>query len=393
MPQVMGNLPQIGQQCVPIWNTLRTMTTPASPQTLTDMVLWSGLALGLVLGAVTQASRFCTMGALSDWFNFRGTGRLISWALAVAVAVLGSLALTQGMGVDLDRATALNKELLWLSYGVGGVILGWGMVLASGCPQRNLVRLGSGSLKALVTLLVIGLAAQMTLRGWVAVLRSRWLDTVNLPLSTTQDAGAVLGALFGASSAATPRLVVGLVLAALLLAWCVARRRDSEASQWWGGAAVGVVVTLAWALTGYGGYLAEHPDTLEPAWLATATRRPEGISFSAPLAHSLDLLTLWSDQGLKLTVGVTITLGVILGAGLMAWRRGEFRLEGFRDLADLQRHLVGGVMVGVGGVTAMGCSIGQGITGLSVLSLGAVLVVASIALGVWLGLKWEMRGL
>lgn len=368
------------------------MSLPLSPASATSAVLWGGLALGMLLGAAAQASRFCTMGGLSDWFAYRGTPRLMMWVLAVAVAASLSMGLVLGGVLDVSRSVPWGDRLFWLSYLVGGTIFGAGMVVASGCPQRNLVRLGSGSLKALVTLLVIAISAQMTLRGLFAEGRTRFLDSAALQLAGPQDLGYLLSVLGGLSAAQWRGVVLALVVVvAAVLLW--RNRAQMDPGHWLGGVAVGLLVPAAWVLTGLVGYLPEHPDTLEPAWLGTATKRPEAMSFTAPVAHTLDLLTFWSDRNTTASFGVLLALGVVLGSAVSAKLRGEFRVEGFKDTADLRGHLLGGVMMGFGGVTAMGCSIGQGISGLSLLSGGAVLAVAGIVLGVWGALKWQMRGL
>lgn len=368
------------------------MSLPLSPDAATQAVLWGGLVIGLLLGAVAQATRFCTMGALADWFAYGGTARLMMWLLAVAVAAAGTLLLIEARWLDATRTVGWSERFLWLSYLAGGSLFGYGMVLASGCPQRNLVRAGSGSLKAWVTLGVAAVAAQMTLRGVLAEPRVRVLDAAGWSLGHAQDVGSVGAAWLGASpqSLRWAVLVLLLVAAAAVLWRC---RLSMDGSHWLGGLGVGLLVTAAWALTGHAGYLPEHPETLEAVWMGTYSHRPEALSFAAPVAHGLDLLTLWSDRNNSLSFGVSVSLGVLAGSAASALLRREFHLESFADTADLGRHLAGGLLMGFGGVTAMGCSIGQGITGLSLLSLGACLAVAGIVVGAWLALLQQARRL
>lgn len=369
------------------------MTLPLSPDAATNAVLWGGLFLGFVLGAVAQATRFCTMGALADWFTYGGTARLLMWVLAVAVAATGALALVEMSWLDATKTNAWSPRLLWLSNIAGGVVFGFGMVLASGCPQRNLVRAGSGNLKAMVTLLVAALAAQMTLRGVFSNLRVQGLDSAGMTLSYPQDLGSMLASWSGWSSTALRWLVLCIYL--LAAAWMLYRhRQDMEVQHWFGGAMVGVLVVAAWALTAQVGYIPEHPETLEATWMATYSHRPEALTFAAPMAHTLDLLTLWSDRSNVATYGVLVCLGTLLGSAMLAVVRKEFRVESFHNATDMGNHIAGGVMMGFGGVTAMGCSIGQGISGLSLQSAGACLAVAGIVAGTWLALRfqsWQME--
>lgn len=365
------------------------MTFPLSPELATQTVVWGGLLIGVALGAVAQATRFCTMGALADWFAYGGTARLMMWLLAVAVAALGTLGLIELHLLDASKTIAWSNRFLWLSYAVGGTLFGFGMVLASGCPQRNLVKAGSGSLKALVTLLVAGFAAQMTLRGALSGLRVGVLDANGITLPFTQDLGSIFAALSGFGAPAMRWLVLAaLLMVAARLLW--KNRSSMEAPHWLGGVAVGLLVLAAWLLTGYMGYLPEHPETLEPTWSGTYSHRPEALTFAAPVAHALDLLTLWSDRHNTASYGVMVCLGTLLGSTALALARKEFRWESFQSPRDMGNHLVGGMLMGFGGVTAMGCSIGQGITGLSLQSAGACLAVGGIVLGTWLALRFQV---
>ena len=326
------------------------------------------------------------MGALADAFSFGGTGRLMMWLLAVAVAAVGTLTLIDLQWLDATRALPWSPRFVPLSCAVGGLLFGVGMVLAAGCPQRNLVRLGAGSLKSLVTLLVTAVAAQMTLRGVLAEARTRWLDVASIQLGTPQDLGSLLAAATGIAPSATRwALLAVLLIAAATLLW---RCRDGlDTMHWVGGIGVGLLVLAGWALTGHVGFLPEHPETLEPAWQGTYSHRPESLSFAAPLAQGLDLLTLWSDKNNALTFGVMLSLGVVLGSAVSALVRGEFHVEAFRNAQDLGGHLSGGLLMGFGGVTALGCSIGQGITGLSLLSAGSCVAVAGIVAGSWAAVR------
>ena len=365
------------------------MNLPMSPAAATQAVIWGGLAIGIAMGAVAQATRFCTMGALADWFSYGGTARLMMWVLAVSIAASCTMVLITLGWFDPARTMAWSDRFLWLSYGVGGTLFGFGMVLASGCPQRNLVKAGAGSLKAWVTLVVAAVTAQMTLRGVLAEPRVSVLDAVGIQLSHPQDLGSMLSPLVGATPSALRWATLLLLLAAAaLLLWRA--KGGMDRGHWIGGVLIGLLVPAAWTLTGLVGFLPEHPDTLEAAWMGTYSHRPEALTFAAPIAHSLDLLTLWSDRNTVASFGVMVTLGVLLGSLAAAVLRKEFRLESFSNVEDMGNHLTGAVLMGFGGVTAMGCSIGQGISGLSLLSAGSCIAVAGIVAGAWLALRFQV---
>jgi len=366
------------------------MPADAELLALTRWVLWGGLVLGIVLGAVGQATRFCVRGAIADWAGARQPGRLLGWLLAVAVAAVAVQALIALGAFDARRTLAWSSSLPWLSYTLGGLIFGFGMMLGGGCPQRNLVKSGSGDLRALVTLGVTAVAALMTLRGAFAPWRAQGLDGAAFALGQPQELGSLLtGGAPGA--AAVVRGIAVLALLAAVLAWGWRRRAAIAAPHWIGGVMVGLLVAAAFLLTGQVGFVAEHPQTLEPAWVGTQTRRPEGLSFVAPLAHGLDLLTLWTDRSTVATFGVTLSLGVLLGSIASARIRGEWKLQGFASARETALHLAGGVLMGFGGITALGCTLGNGVTGLALLSLGALLATGGIVAGALLAMRLRLH--
>lgn len=360
------------------------------PSTLTNFVVLGGLVLGLVLGVVGQATRFCVRGAISDWVIYRGPARLVSWLLAIGVGAVCVQALISAGLLDATRTVAWSDRLVWLSYLVGGLLFGYGMILSGGCPQRCLVKAGAGSLRAAVALVVLSIVALMTLRGAFAGVRAQYLDSVALTLAGPQDLGGIISRTFGVD-AASLRWTLSLLLLGAVVAFAWRVRRSLDAAHWVGGVAVGLLLAAAFFLTGSVGFLPEHPQTLEPTWLGTQSRRPEGLSFSAPLAGALDLLTMWSDRATVATFGVTLMLGVLIGSHVSARLRGEFRLESFTTPKDLASHAAGAALMGFGGVTALGCSVGNGVTGLALLSVGSGLAVAGIVAGACLALKVESR--
>ncbi len=288
------------------------------------------LLLGSAAGVVLQRSHFCTMGCVSDAVLFGSLRRLRTWALAIAVAILGAQSLDWAGLVPL-AASPYARDGWHLALAMpGGLLFGLGMVRAGGCISRNLVRLGSGSLKAGTALLVTAAAALAT-------------------------ALLVPGPSPGESTAAHGGPAVGILLAGGLLLFCLRhagfRRSGEDVTT---GLLLGVLVTAGWAATGIAGH---RPDSLN----YLALDRP-------------DLL-------------LPLLIGTVAGALASARARGEFRLERFTAAGDLRRHLAGGVLMGIGGGLAMGCTIGQGLTGVSILAPAPFLALAGMLAGAWWGVK------
>ncbi|MFN3984876.1 MAG: YeeE/YedE family protein [Rhodocyclaceae bacterium] len=345
----------------------------------TTTVAWIAFALGGVFGYVGNKTSFCTMGAISDVVNIGDWNRMRMWALAVAVAVLGTSALQLSGRFDVADTIYTGNRLLWLSHLVGGALFGIGMTLASGCGSKTLIRLGGGNLKSLIVFVFLGISAYMTLRGLFAVWRVAYLDVVATPLTTRQDLPSMLGAL--GLSPRTAWLLASAVIGGGLLAFALARREAWQRDVLLGGVVIGGLAVAGWVLTGIVAFVEEHPNTLQRAFIGTNSGRAESFSFVAPLAYTLELLMLWSDASRIVTFGIAATLGVVAGSALHAWLGGTFRIESFNDAGDLVRHVLGAILMGFGGVTAYGCTIGQGISGFSTLALGSILTTCAIIAG------------
>jgi len=359
---------------------------------LSAAVAWGGFILAFVFGAVANRTNFCTMGAVSDVVNMGSWARMRMWLMAIAIAILGTHALQLAGLIDLGKSFYVRPQVTWLSYVLGGFLFGVGMTLGSGCGSKTLVRVGGGSLKALVTFVFLGIAAYMTLKGLFGIMRAGWIDPVATDLSAhripRQDLPTLLAALTGANPATLEWIVAAAVAAALLAFVLKDREFRSSFDHLLGGTVVGLVIVGGWYVTGHLGY-AENPDTLENTYFGTNSRTIESLSFTAPVGYALELLMLWSDKSLTVTFGIAATVGLILGSFAYAIASRTFRWEGFAGAEDTANHVVGGLLMGFGGVTALGCTVGQGLTGFSTLALGSILAFLAIVAGSALTMKYQ----
>ncbi|HSB23728.1 MAG TPA: YeeE/YedE family protein [Burkholderiaceae bacterium] len=365
------------------------MPTEAQVHALTMQVLWAAFALSLVFGAIAQRTQFCTMGALADIVAMGDWSRMRMWALAAGVAVLGFNAMVALGWVQAGQSIYAGPRLIVLSNLLGGLMFGFGMVLASGCASKSLVRVGGGNLKSLVVLLVLGVAAFATLKGITGVWRVDTVDRVAATLPAGQDLPSLLAGI-GGMARTTWAAALGLVVGAALLAWALARPEGRRGDVLLGGVGIGLTIVAVWWVSGVLGHVAEHPSTLQEAFLATNSQRMESLSFVSPIAYTIDWLMFFSDASKVLTIGIVGTVGVVLGSSAVALATRSFRWEGFRDVVDTANHLTGAVLMGVGGVTALGCTIGQGLSGLSTLSIGSVVALAGILAGGVAALRFQV---
>ncbi len=363
----------------------------ATPAQLVPYVTGGAFVLAFIFGAVGNKTHFCTMGAVSDWVNMGDTSRLRMWLLAIAVAILGSYALWRAGVVDLSKSIYTAPNFTWLSFAVGGFLFGVGMTLGSGCGSKTLIRIGGGNLKSLVVYVFLAISAYMTLRGLFGQFRVSVLQPVAVNFAAYGLKGQDLPSLLAGTGIAleTLRVVVPAIVAAALLIFILKDREfRASADHMVGGVVVGLIVVAGWYVTARLGYR-ENPDTLEMTFFGTNTRAAESVSFVAPLAYTLELLMLWTDKSLTITFGVMAALGVVIGSFAYAIASRTFRWEGFTTIPDLANHIAGGILMGFGGITALGCTIGQGISGFSTLALGSILTFAAIVAGSAATMKYQ----
>ena len=363
---------------------------PANPSPA--LIAWLAFGLAFVFGAIANRMNFCTMGAITDVVHVGDWRRLRMWLLAIAVAIAGVAALDVGGQVDFGKTIYTAPQVAWVSCLFGGFLFGFGMTLASGCGSKTLIRVGAGNLKSLVVLIVLAIAAYMTLKGLFAVWRVNLLDPFRFDTARFgaghSDLSSVVAALSGAG--ATLRIVLPLAIAAAIALFVLASRDFRESGGMiLAGVLIGAVIVGGWYVSGHLGHIAEDPRTLEEAFVATNSGKAESFSFVSPTAYLLELLMLWSDQSRIVTFGVAGVLGMLLGSFAVALATRTFRWEGFASVEDLVNHMAGGVLMGFGGVTALGCTIGQGLTGIATLALGSMLALAGIVAGCVAALKYQ----
>ena len=264
-------------------------------QWLTTQVLWGSFLLSGAFGAIAQRTHFCTMGAVSDVVNMGDWTRMRQWALAIGVAMIGFASLSFGGLIDPAKTIHATQRFIWLSAAVGGAMFGFGMVLASGCGSKTLVRIGAGSLKSLVVFCVMGIAGFATLKGITAVIRVASVDKVAVDMSSGVALWQWIAALLHTPAPMTG-LVMGVGLGCVLALWALMGKDFFNLNNLMAGLGIGLLISAMWWVSGSLGFVAEHPETLQETFLATNSGRIEAMSFVAPMAYTLDWLVLFSDK-------------------------------------------------------------------------------------------------
>ncbi len=331
-----------------------------------------GLIGGAVLGLAARLGDFCTLGALESAAYGEDQRRLRLWGVVLAVAITGAFG-PEALGYA-DLTASFYQSIQWnpLASIFGGLMFGYGMAMAGNCGFGALARFGGGDLRSLVVVVVMGIFAFVTLSGPLAPLRIALFPQVDA--SAPQGIAHWLGARTGLAP-----LVFALPVATALLIWALAYAplRADRRKIFWGVAAGAAVV---WCLIG----------TTLVARESFGEIGVEAPSFTAPLGRTILYFMTSTAGGITFSVG--LVAGVLGGAFLGSMIRGLFRWEACEDPRELGRQISGAALMGIGGTIALGCSVGQGVSAMSVLAFSAPVTLAAIAAGGLLGLRQLIRG-
>ncbi len=335
-----------------------------------------GFIGGAVFGFAARTAHFCTLGAMEEAYYGAERTRLRTWMLAVGVAIAITQYLDLSGIIDLGRSWRLSGHIPVGGAVIGGLMFGFGMALVGTCAFGMLVRLGGGDMRALLSSLVLGIVGFMTMSGVFARLRLMTIEqlSVDLPPLTSQMIPKLL---FGDSRAA--QLALAALLVTALVGWALSSARYRAKNRHILAAlALGLSIGWGWLVTSTLGQ-----ETLYP-------QQPDSYSFVHPIGQSILWLMIASGASASFAVGGVF--GLIAGAFLAAWRQGEIVWEGYDAAHEMRRHLFGAALMGMGGILAGGCTIGQGMTGVAALSLTAFLAIASIIAGALLGIRLLIEG-
>jgi uncharacterized membrane protein YedE/YeeE len=366
----------------------------------TQTLVWFFI-LSIIFGAIANKANFCTMGAVSDWVNIGSLNRLRCWLLSIAIAVIGVGILEFNGAIDMSLTSSNDTanppyrvaEFVWLRHLVGGLMFGIGMTLSSGCGNKTLVRLGEGNLKSLVVLLIMAFAASAMLFSsfdyWVFL---QWMSPVSIDFTelgiSSQDVGSVLSGLAGVEPEPLNLFISALLPGAAMLVW-VFRSSDFRSNRELlsAGIVIGSLVIIAWYITAgpMGTELLEELDFMDERPYAAGA---QSFSFIAPSAHTAQYI-YQGFSSVYLSIGVVTLIGVVVGSFLFTVIFRRVRLEWFVNWTDFSMHAIGAILMGIGGVLAMGCTIGQGISGVSTMALGSILSIFSIIAGSALTMKYQ----
>lgn len=340
---------------------------------------WWGLAIGIIFGFVVYRTNYCAMGAISDIDSFGDYRRFRAWMLAAATAMVGAWFLQANEIADLSSSIYLTTNLNIVASIIGGLLFGYGMVFAGGCVTKNIVRVGAGDLRSAINLVVVGIFGYMTIGGILALVRTTTFGPFVIDLTEkdleTQSVGSIVSLVTGTDVQSTNMMAM-IVIAAVIAIWCFKDKKfRSSPVHIASGLVIGLCVIGAWMLTGLAAD--ELADVVVPV---------ASLSFVRPTGDTLEYLMRYSALGAP-SIGVVTLTGTLLGSFIGAIAMKRFKFTTFADPVDTKRNLFGAALMGIGGILALGCTVGQAVTGVSTLAVGSMITFAAIVAGGFIGIR------
>lgn len=346
----------------------------------TQILAVAGALAGTVLGFTARTVRFCSLSAIESALYGRDFQLMRLWAVGIATAIIITQSLSSFYGLELWRSAYLGSEIPLLGLILGGLIFGLGMSLVGTCGLGSILRFGGGDLRGLVAMVMIGITGFMTMRGIFHPIKMAILEfaPIKLPVGKTSSLVQLI------STTSTEyqwpiSLAVSFGVAAILFTWAYSSQRFRIAkSRQLGGFVVGAVIGFGWYMTGV--YAQDGFTLIRPSSITYVKNTGESISY------------LMNFTGLTINFGVASVFGTFVGALIASIKNHDFHWDSFDDAREMKRQMTGACMMGFGAVVASGCTIGQGMTGISTLSISSIIAFSSIIVGAAIGLKLMIDG-
>ena len=125
------------------------------------------LVLGTVFGMVAQKQQFCFSGSVKDFILTKSTRRGSSVVMAMIVAIIATSLLSSYFEIDLTETVFFKEDINYFIIIFGGALFGIGMMLADGCSNRHLIKFAQGDINSLIVIIVTGIFAFATAKGFI----------------------------------------------------------------------------------------------------------------------------------------------------------------------------------------------------------------------------------
>ena len=332
-----------------------------------DLNVWlvgGGFAIGIIFGLLVQRNRFCMVAATGNYLLIKDNRQLLAFVAALLVAISGTQILEFTETVAIADSSYRNSQLDWFGASFGGLLFGIGGVLAGGCATRTLVRSAEGSIHSIIVLLFFMLLAAFTQFSFLETTRLSLTDTTAINLTGDASIAALIG---------LPQWLPAITIVTLMAIYLIKNWNPDAKTMVISGAVIGALVVISWYITGV---LAQ--DEFDPT-------KPSAITVSGPLARFGYIIIAAKFPALSFAISFVIGIFISVFAFSLITKRFKFEVP---QKQTLMLAIIGGSLMGIGGILAYGCNVGQGLTGISTLSFESILAFAGMFIGTALTIKY-----
>ncbi len=310
-----------------------------------------GFLIGIAFGAIAQKNQFCFSGCIKDYILIGSTKRASSVVMAIISAIIFTQLITSFYNINLYDSRYFNN-INYFAIALGGGLFGVGMMLADGCSNRHLIKFAQGNSNSLVSLLFIAIFAYASTKGFLAswvlfIVQNETLLKISSYINNNW-------------------LNVYVVLFVLFVYLLFLTKSIKRILYLKDGIFIGLLVAIAWSITGVLGN--DSIDRYIPIG---------GISFVYPSASALELFTHYETK--ELSFGISVVVGVVVGAFLMSKNNKKYSFGCTSNVkSETKNNIIGAILMGIGGVMSIGCTVGQGLSGVSTLAFSSFIAILSI---------------
>lgn len=311
------------------------------------------VVIGVIFGFVSQQKQFCFSGSIKDYIHTKSTKRAASVVMAMIVAIISTTIIANYFDLDLSQSNYYKSNINYFAIIAGGVMFGVGMMIADGCSSRSLVKFAQGDSNALITLVFMAIFAFAATRGILYGVFDPFINNETLiNISSYID---------------NFKVNIYLALTILFIFLAILTKKIKRVFSLIDGFIIGLLISFAWFVTGYIG-----AESFERSIELSS------ISFVYPSAKSLEFVTFYNLT--ELSFGVCLIFGVLIGTYISTVfnKKYSFGCTVNKSIKKVKNNIIGGALMGIGGVMAIGCTVGQGLSGLSTLAFSSFLAIASI---------------
>ncbi|PLY07462.1 MAG: YeeE/YedE family protein [Arcobacter sp.] len=312
-----------------------------------------GLIIGLALGAIAQKNQFCFSGSIKDYILTKSTMRGSSVILAMIISIVSTYVIASFYELDLTETPYYKENINYFVIILGGLLFGIGMMLSDGCSNRHLIKFAQGDINSLIVLVFIAIFGYSTAKGLFAEIFNPIINNPTLIEWSSYIGNVSMNIYF----------IVGVLV--LLLIFIV--KKAKRLLSLWDGVLIGLLIAASWFVTGVIG-----EESME------RVIELSGITFVYPTAKSMEFFTYYQIS--ELNFSISLVFGVIAGAFLMSKlnRRYSFGCTAAKGQHKVKYNIIGGSLMGTGGILSIGCTVGQGLTGMSTLAFASLVAIVSI---------------